>query len=131
MYTCPIIDSHMHLWDLSNSYEWLRRPDPNFERLIGNYDALRRNFLVPDYEALTHGYRVVKSVHIQALGFANNPVAETAWLQAQADQYGFPHGIVAFANLSDANVETTLRQHCTFANVRGIRMPLNYDVEAF
>jgi predicted TIM-barrel fold metal-dependent hydrolase len=72
-------------------------------------------------------YRVVKSVHIQAFGFPNNPVGETAWMQAQADRYGYPHGIVAFANLSDPNVEDTLHKHCAYANVRGVRMPLNYD----
>src|SRR5262245_30412048 len=116
MYTGSIIDSHMHLWDLTNSYAWLNGPDPNIEQLIGNYDALRRNFLFPDYAALTYGHRVVKSVHIEAFGFPNNPVGETAWLQMQADRYGYPHGIVAFANLSDPYVETTLQQHCTFAN---------------
>src|SRR5262249_38721655 len=36
-------------------------------------------------------------------------------------------GIIAFANLSDPNVEDILRKHCAYRNVRGIRMPLNYD----
>jgi predicted TIM-barrel fold metal-dependent hydrolase len=44
MYTGPVIDTHMHLWDLANGYPWLSNPDPAFERLIGNYDRLRRNF---------------------------------------------------------------------------------------
>jgi predicted TIM-barrel fold metal-dependent hydrolase len=38
MYSGPIIDTHMHLWDLANGYAWLNAPDPNFERLIGNYE---------------------------------------------------------------------------------------------
>jgi hypothetical protein len=84
MYSGPIIDTHMHLWDLANGYAWLNGPDPNFERLIGNYDALRRNFIASDYAALTHGHKVLKSVHIQAFGFPENPVGETAWLQALA-----------------------------------------------
>jgi predicted TIM-barrel fold metal-dependent hydrolase len=127
MYSGPIIDTHMHLWDLANGYAWLNGPDPNFERLIGHYEALRRNFIASDYDALTRGHKVLKSVHIQAFGFPENPVGETAWLQAQADHHGYPHGIVAFANLSDPNVEDTLRKHRAYRNVRGIRMPLNYD----
>ena len=61
MYTGPIIDTHMHLWDLANGYAWLSAPDPNFERLIGNYEALRRNFIASDYASLTRGHHVLKS----------------------------------------------------------------------
>jgi predicted TIM-barrel fold metal-dependent hydrolase len=127
IYTGPIIDAHMHLWDLANGYEWLTHPQPDFERLLGNYDRLRRNFLVPDYASRTSGWKVVKSVHVQAFGFPGDPVAETHWLQQQADRFGYPHGIVAYVDLSDARVEETLRGHCAHANVRGVRMPLNYD----
>ena len=127
MYTGPIIDTHMHLWDLANGYAWLSAPDPNFERLIGNYEVLRRNFIASDYALLTRGHHVLKSVHIQAFGFHDDPIDETEWLQAQADRDGYPHGIIAFANLSDPNVEDILRKHCAYRNVRGIRMPLNYD----
>lgn len=131
MYSGPVIDTHMHLWDLANGYAWLSQNDANFERLFGNYDPLKRNFLAPDYMAMTRDCHVVKSVHVQAFGFPDHPVGETAWLQAQADQYGYPQGIVAYANLTHPDVEETLRQHCTCANVRGIRMPLNYAEQAW
>ena len=131
MYSGPVIDTHMHLWDLANGYDWLSHNDANFERLFGNYDSLKRNFLAPDYIAMTRDCNIVKSVHVQAFGFPDNPVGETAWLQAQADQYGYPQGIVAYANLTDPDVEETLRRHCAYAIVRGIRMPLNYAKEAW
>jgi predicted TIM-barrel fold metal-dependent hydrolase len=131
MYSGPVIDTHMHLWDLANGYTWLSQNDANFERLFGNYEPLRRNFLAPDYIAMTRDCHVVKSVHVQAFGFPDNPVGETAWLQGQADQYGYPQGIVAYANLTHPDVEETLRRHCTCANVRGIRMPLNYAEEGW
>ncbi|MBV9035072.1 MAG: hypothetical protein JO182_11330, partial [Acidobacteriaceae bacterium] len=99
MYAGPVIDAHMHLWDLANGYDWLSHNDPNFERLFGNYDSLKRNFLAPDYLTMTRDCHVVKSVHVQAFGFPDNPVGETAWLQEQADQYGCPQGIIAYANL--------------------------------
>jgi predicted TIM-barrel fold metal-dependent hydrolase len=131
MYSGPVIDTHMHLWDLANGYNWLNHNDANFERLFGNYDPLKRNFLAPDYIAMTRDCNVVKSVHVQAFGFPDDPVGETTWLQGQADQYGYPQGIVAYANLTHPDMEETLRQHSRCANVRGIRMPLNYAEEAW
>ena len=38
---------------------------------------------------------------------------------------GFPHGIVAYADLSDPRVERMLEAHAAFANTRGIRQILN------
>jgi predicted TIM-barrel fold metal-dependent hydrolase len=112
MYAGPIVDTHMHLWDLANGYGWISNRLPEFERLIGNYDKLRRNFLRPDYMALTRDSNVVKSVHVQAFGFPDRPVAETEWLREQAARYGYPHGIVAYADLSDPAVDETLERHC-------------------
>jgi len=131
MYSGPVIDTHMHLWDLANGYAWLSQEDPNLARLFGNYDPIRRDFIARDYVSMTRNCRVVKSVHVQAFGFPDHSAGETAWLQGQADQYGYPHGIVAYANLTHPDVAETLRQHCASANVRGIRMPLNYAEEAW
>jgi predicted TIM-barrel fold metal-dependent hydrolase len=84
---------------------------------------------LPDYISLTRGANVVKSIHVQALGFPDDPVEETTWLRQQARQYGYPSGIVAYANLTEPSLEETLRRHCESCNVRGVRMPLNYDTE--
>jgi predicted TIM-barrel fold metal-dependent hydrolase len=131
MYNDEIIDTHMHLWDLKNNYHWLNSNVPDFEKLIGNYDSLRHNFLPDDYHALVKNHKIVQSVHVQAFGFPDDPVAETQWLQDQANRYGFPHGIVAFANLAEADVGEILEQHARFPGVRGIRMPLNYHVTPY
>ena len=48
-------------------------------------------------------------------------MAETEWLQNAADRTGFPHGIVAYANLRDSNVERVLVRHSKYPNLRGIR----------
>lgn len=126
MYNDEIIDTHMHLWDLNNNYAWLNNNIPEFEKLIGNYDSLRQNFLPNNYKEMIKGHKIVKSIHVQAFGFPDNPVTETKWLQEQANKYGFPHGIVAFANLTDPHIAAILEQHSEFSNMRGIRMPLNY-----
>jgi len=131
MYQGEVIDAHMHLWDLANDYQWLNQTLPDFEQLIGNYERIQHNFLPKDYQRMVHGHNVVKTIHLQAFGFPDNPVAETRWLQQQADHYGFPQGIVAFANLADPQIATILEQHAKFPNVRGIRMPLNYHETPF
>ena len=50
-----------------------------------------------------------------------DPVTETEWLQEAADRTGFPHGIVAHADLRDPGVEAVLERHCESPNMRGIR----------
>ncbi|MDA1347946.1 MAG: amidohydrolase family protein, partial [Chloroflexi bacterium] len=49
------------------------------------------------------------------------PVKETEWLQAAADRTGYPHAIVAYADLRDPRVEEVLDRHCQYPNMRGIR----------
>lgn len=129
-YNDEIIDAHMHLWDLTNDYQWLKTENPNLEDLIGNYDKIKKNFLAEDYLGLAHKFNITKSVHVQAIGFLDSPVLETSWLQYQFENYGVPNAIVAYADLTLPNIESLLVSHCKYANMRGIRMILNYhDVE--
>jgi len=121
----PIIDPHHHLYDLKTGrYPWLQ--DEMLERVFGDYSAIRRDYLIDDFREDIKNQNVVKSVHLQVEYDHNDPVAETRWLQSVADQHGYPHGIVAFADLSSPNVQQTIEEHCAFPNVRGIRQCLNY-----
>jgi predicted TIM-barrel fold metal-dependent hydrolase len=127
-----IIDTHHHLWDLdANHYPWLSPssdapPLPNFADLCQNY-------LVDDFRAEFGRHDIVKSVHVQAEHDESEPVRETAWLQQVADDPasgGFPHAIVAYADLSEPDVERVLVAHRQYPNVRGIRQSLNYDPQS-
>ena len=64
---------------------------------------------------------MTKAVHVQAAIGSKDPVKETEWLQAAADRTGFPHGIVAHADLRAPDVEIVLERHCEYPNMRGIR----------
>ena len=64
---------------------------------------------------------MTKAVHVQAAIGSPDPVTETEWLQEAADRTGFPHGIVAYADLRDPGVEAVLERHCESPNMRGIR----------
>jgi predicted TIM-barrel fold metal-dependent hydrolase len=121
----------MHLWNLSHDYPWLKKESPDVRHMLGDYSALRHNFLLPDYQALSAFHQVEKAVHVQAMGFPDDPVQESAWLQKIVDQSGFPLAIIGYANLVDPEVEAVLEHHAHFPNVRGIRMPLNYHSESW
>lgn len=116
MYQGQIIDTHMHIWDLANGYEWL-------PKLAGG--LLNDNFLIPDYLAMSQNHFISQMVFIECGGFFQNPVLETKWVQQQADLYGCPQGIVAFAKLDRDDIGKVLESHRQYPNVRGIRMPLN------
>lgn len=122
----PIVDPHHHLWDLERfSYPWLSaRPLP--ASVAGDVAPIAKSYLLDDYLADTARQNVVKSVHVDAGFDPSQPVEETRWLQSIADQRGFPHGIVARAELHRPDVETTLASHCRFPNVRGIRHIVNW-----
>src|ERR671920_46808 len=73
----PIVDAHQHFWDLDrNYYPWLCDHEPIPFR-YGDYTALRRNYLPPDYRADTTRHRIVGTVHVEAEWDRAAPVAET------------------------------------------------------
>ena len=122
----PIVDPHHHLWDLERfSYPWLSaRPLP--ASVAGDVAPIAKSYLLDDYLADTANQNVVKSVHVDAGFDPSQPAEETRWLQSIADQRGFPHGVVARAELHRPDVESTLAAHCQFPNVRGIRHIVNW-----
>jgi predicted TIM-barrel fold metal-dependent hydrolase len=123
-----IIDAHHHLWDLAaNSYPWLK---PETRHPAGDLTPICRSYRLADFLEDARNQNLAKSVHLQAEIDRADPVRETAWLQRVADDPssdGFPHGIVAFADLADPKVEAVLERHCRYPNIRGIRYLLNYE----
>ncbi len=118
------VDSHVHFYDMQHPElvygHW--QPGVPHETLGWQIQRLaERNYLAEDYIAETRNANVTKAVHVQAAIGSPDPVTETAWLQDAADRTGFPHGIVAYADLRDPGVEAVLERHCRFPHMRGIR----------
>ncbi len=125
----PFIDTHHHLWDLENNpYPWLQE---GIDHFVGDYTPIRRTYLISDFHEGARDIPLKKSVHVQAEWDHNaDPVGETAWLQGVADDpasKGMPNAIIAYANLSDPNVEGVLERHAEHQNWRGIRHMLNWS----
>jgi predicted TIM-barrel fold metal-dependent hydrolase len=117
-----MIDVHHHLWDLEEgSYRVFEEENLDETALIGDYSPIRKNYLIDDLLADFEGCNVVKSVHVQAEYTGVDQVWETAWLQGIADQYGYPHGIVAKTDLASNTAPAELERHGEYRNMRGVR----------
>ncbi|HEX8471390.1 MAG TPA: amidohydrolase family protein [Brevundimonas sp.] len=117
-----IVDPHVHLWDLSRArYSWLQ-DDPLPNNPAGDMSGIAgRNYGLSDYLADTSGWQVDKIVHVECGLPRGEQLAETDWLQAMAEAYGYPQGIVAGANMLDPDLDALLEAHAARPNVRGVR----------
>lgn len=118
----PMVDAHHHAFDITQlDYPWL--VGEPIHAHFGPYEKIHgKSYTIEDYKRDIANQNVVKSVHVEAGAKPEHAECETEWLQAQADVHGFPHGIVAYANLSDPDVGRVLDSHCRHRNMRGVRM---------
>jgi predicted TIM-barrel fold metal-dependent hydrolase len=123
MAAIPLVDTHFHLHDLKRPelrYVWLERDAVH--GFLGDIDPLKsQHYWIEDYISEIRFANVPKAIHVQAALGTPDPVDETRWLQAFADQAGYPHGIVAECHLARPDAGDVLERHLQFANVRGIR----------
>jgi predicted TIM-barrel fold metal-dependent hydrolase len=117
----PIIDPHQHFWDLDRNYlPWLRDL-PMIPFRYGDYTALKRTYLPEDYRKDASGFDVVGTVYVEAEWDPEDPIGETRWVSALADEQGLPSAIVAQAWLDRDDAADVLEAQATFPHVRGIR----------
>ena len=117
----PIVDAHQHFWDLERNYlPWLC-DEPMVPFRYGDYGAIRRTYLPPDYFRDAAGHDVIETVHVEAEWDPADPVGETRWLQEVTATHGVPSAVVAQARLDRADVADVLAQQAAFPSVRGIR----------
>lgn len=123
MVELAFVDTHFHLHDLKHPtlrYGWLQ-PDA-VHGFLPDTDPLKsQRYRIKDYLAEVRFANVLKAVHVQAAVDTPDPVDETAWLQAFADQTGYPQGIVAECHLARPDAAAVLDRHLKYKNVRGIR----------
>ena len=133
----PFVEAHHHLWELDRfPYGWLRDPgNPGHNAFIGEYKMLRQDWGPARLFREFYGQNVIKSVHVEGDSNAPDPVAETAWLDTVANEYGMPNAIVAYTDLERDGAEAELDRHLAASDrVRGIRVrshPADADAAAF
>ena len=118
------IDAHVHFYDMGHPELFYAHWQPDEDHPVLGAQTRKlaeRNWLAEDFIAVSRDSNVTKAVHVQAAIGSPDPVKETEWLQEAADRTGFPHAIVAHADLRDPGVEAVLERHCEFPNMRGVR----------
>ncbi len=116
-----LVDAHHHLWDLGrNHYPWLAdQPEAHF--FLGDYAALKRDYLAADYRRDAGGHNVLTTVHVEAEMSRNDQIGETRWLTEVNAVHGFPGAIVAHAWFHTETAEEVIAGQAAFPLVRGIR----------
>jgi predicted TIM-barrel fold metal-dependent hydrolase len=113
------IDAHHHLWDLEKvNYPWLMAKGER--RFFGDPSKIQRNYLWREFsnDAMNHGFQ--GSVHIQV--GANDPLEEAKWVDTINRQTKcWPIAQVAFADLTDKDLEHYLDELLKLKTVKGIR----------
>ena len=118
------VDAHVHFYDMQHPELFYGHWQPDVDPpLIGKQMRKlgERNFLAEDFIEIKRAANVTKAVHVQAAIGSNDPVKETEWLEEAAERTGFPHAIVAHADLRAPDVESVLERHCEFPRMKGIR----------
>jgi predicted TIM-barrel fold metal-dependent hydrolase len=117
-----VFDAHHHLWDLHGGghYPWLQDAyDDAF--FLGDYRALRRDFLPADLRALYRVWNLIGSVHVEAERSRREQVAETRWLAGQHAATGLPSLIVGHVSFIQPDRDEVLAGHVSCPLMRGIR----------
>ncbi len=123
----PFVDTYIHFIDLANPklrYFWLE-PDARDPRMGDDLERLKgKNHVVDEYLEESRDSNVLAVVHVDAGASQDkeaDAVAETTWLQAEADRTGFPQAMMPYTDLMDPQVARTLDRHLQFPNFKGVR----------
>ena len=118
-----IVDGHHHIWRQAD-LPWLTGPMQ--PRIFGPYEPIRRDYPIREYLDDTASTGVVRSAYVQTNWAPENFEQEAAWVQQTADEHGWPHAIVAYADMSVEDVRPQLDRLIRHKLVRGVRMQLHW-----
>jgi predicted TIM-barrel fold metal-dependent hydrolase len=118
-----IVDGHHHIWRQAD-LPWLTGPMQ--PRIFGPYEAIRRDYPIGEYLDDLAGTGVVRSVYVQTNWAPAHFEREAAWVQQTADEHGWPHAIVAYADMSVEDVRPQLDRMKRYRLLRGVRMQLHW-----
>lgn len=113
------IDTHLHLWDATRfDYPWHQS---------GLFSELPDTYSLDDAMTEVSNEETAFVVVQAEVNHAHDPVEETAWVQKTVDEHPKGNqiaGFVAYADLSDPNLERTLERHARHSVFTGIRQEI-------
>lgn len=121
----PIIDTHVHFWNMRNpdpglAWVWL---DSNADHpILGNIDAIKMlSYNIDNLWAEARFADVSAFVHVQAAIGSDDPVKETIWLTRMRESSPVPFTIVADAELGTDDAMRQLDMHGESPYFVGVR----------
>lgn len=118
-----MIDAHHHIWRQVD-LPWLQGEEK--PRIFGSYRPIMRDYMIPEYLDDIAGTGIEKSVYVQANWPPQKFAEEVAWVQSVADESGWPHAIVGYADMTSEEAGEQLRWLSTYPLMRGIRQQLHW-----
>lgn len=118
-----LVDAHFHIWR-QRDLPWL--DGPMVPRIFGPYEPLRRDYPIAEFLADQGGSGVEKAVYVQTNWAPERAQEEVAWVESVARETGWPQAIVAFVDLTAADIRPELDRLATYKRVRGVRMQLHW-----
>lgn len=117
------VDSHFHVWRQAD-LPWLTGPMQ--PRIFGPYEPIRRDYPMAEYLSDIAGTGVERGVYVQANWAPDRAGDEAAWIEGLASETGWPHGIVAYADMTVADARPALDRLMRFPRLRGIRQQFHW-----
>lgn len=117
----PIFDAHQHFWDTTlGRHPWLCGETIDTFR-YGDYAAIRKPYLPPDYRRDTARFKLAGSVYIEAEWCPDDPLGEMRYIDALRRDIDLPTVAIGQAWLDRPDVGATLEGLRAFEFVRGVR----------
>ncbi|MGY4308157.1 putative TIM-barrel fold metal-dependent hydrolase [Bradyrhizobium sp. USDA 4369] len=117
------VDAHHHIWRQAD-LPWL--VGPMQPRIFGPYEPIRRDYTISEYLGDIAGSGVTQSVYVQTNWAKDGFEDEAAWVQRTAEEHGFPHATVAYADLAVDDARPQFDRLARYPLVRGVRMQLHW-----
>lgn len=117
------IDAHFHIWRQKNQ-PWL--VGPMVPRIFGPYEPIRRDYPITEFLDDQKGSGVEKAVYVQTNWAKEDFEKEVAFLQKTAEETGWPHAIVGYADMTVDDVRPQIDRLMKYKLLRGVRMQLHW-----
>lgn len=130
-YRGPIVDSHIHLWDLGmDRHPWLRASQ-GAAAALGDLAPIRRNYLVEDYRHDVANQNIVAAVHVEASWDRSaDCLEEIRWLEGLDKSSGVAVRYIGFADLAAPGGDARLDRLSEITRCVGVREMLSWSPNA-
>lgn len=121
----PIIDTHVHFWDMATpglGLKWVWLEKEFVHPILGDIDAMKSvKYTIDSVFAESRFADVSGFVHVQAALGSEDPVVETQWLTRMRENAPVPFTIVAHADLGTEDARAQLDGHGESPYFVGVR----------